>query len=215
MDKLKQIIKPYYRALKETALYRSFNTVQNLFFRHNNLLVALIKAKAKGNKLIVGRGVVLRHCHFTMQGRGNMVEIGDGCILSRMGVFMNSDGNTLILGKKTKVNGSKENGTSFNPCGGAGIIVGEQCLFSNGVKLHTTDYHKIVSEGKQINCPDNIVLGNHCWIGLQCLILKGTVLQDNVIVGAKSILNKNYEQSNVMLAGSPAKVIKTDVNWEA
>lgn len=104
--------------------------------------------------------------------------------------------------------------TLFNPCNGSEIIIGENCLFSNSIEIHTTDYHKIVLNGEYTNTPQNIMIGNHCWIGLQCLILKGTIIADNVVVGARSLVNKKIIESNVVVAGNPAKIIKQCANWD-
>jgi carbonic anhydrase/acetyltransferase-like protein (isoleucine patch superfamily) len=69
--------------------------------------------------------------------------------------------------------------------------------------------------GNILNKPENISIGNHCWIGLGVLILKGAKVPNNCIIGAKSIYTKksNQENENVIFVGSPAKVIKTGVNW--
>jgi acetyltransferase-like isoleucine patch superfamily enzyme len=80
--------------------------------------------------------------------------------------------------------------------------------------LHTTDYHKILEDGRYTNPPKNIHIGSHCWIGLQCLILKGTSIADNVIVGARSLLNKEFPESNAVIAGNPAGIVKRDVTWD-
>ena len=214
MSKLRQRLKPYYYALRSTLLFRFLNTFANLFLRHNNLIAAFIAAKLMRNKLVLGRNAVLRHCRFEIHGSGNTVIVGDDCKLSGVRVYTNSGKNKLVIGRNTIVNASKRQRTLFNPCGGREIIIGEQCMFSNSIEMHTTDYHKIIIDGKQTNANQDIVIGRHCWIGLQCLILKGTVLADDVIVGARSLVNRRIEESNAVIAGNPAKVIKTGVTWE-
>lgn len=120
----------------------------------------------------------------------------------------------MYIGNSTIVNASKNQRTMFNPCNGGEIVIGEKCLFSNNIEIHTSDYHRIMVNGKQTNQTQNIVIGSHCWIGLQCLILKGTFIADNCIVGAKSLCNKRYESPNSIIAGNPARIIKSDVNWD-
>lgn len=45
-------------------------------------------------------------------------------------------------------------------------------------------------------------------------ILKGASINDNSIIGFKSLVTKKYTEKNVIIAGSPAKIIKTNINWE-
>ena len=214
MSIIKQAIKPVYYAIRSTCLYRSFNLFQNLFFRHNNLLWALIVSKFKGNQIILGNNIVFRYCKFEIHGTGNCISIKDNCKLSGLRIYMNSGKNRLVIGKNTIVNASKDQRTLFNPCEGGEILIGDNCLFSNNIEIHTTDYHKIFINKRRENVPQNIVIGSHCWIGLQCLILKGTILADNSIVGAKSLLNKKYNESNTVIVGNPARIVKTNITWD-
>ncbi|MBR2669802.1 MAG: transferase [Solobacterium sp.] len=64
-----------------------------------------------------------------------------------------------------------------------------------------------------MNHAKDIVINNHVWIGMRSLILKGTLIKNNCVVGAGSICNKDYEKDNCMIAGNPAKIIKENVNW--
>ena len=231
MSKIKQV----YHAIR-SHLHRSYNSFLNLFFRHNNLLWALYTAKRKGNKIILGDNIVFRNCKFDIKGTGNNIILGDNiifghcifaingtdnniaikdnCILGGLRIYIDSPGNRLVIGRNTIVNASKEQTTLFNPCEGGEIIIGDNCLFSNNIEMHTTDYHKIFIDGKRENGPQNITIGSHCWIGLQCLILKGTIVADNCIVGAKSLLNKKYDEPNSVIVGSPARIVKTNVTWD-
>ncbi len=95
------------------------------------------------------------------------------------------------------------------------ITFGNDCLLSWEILLIDTDFHKIINnKGEIINNNRKIVIGNKNWIGCKSLILKGTVTYDNCIVGAGSLLNKNYAFSNVLIAGNPAKIIKEIEGWQ-
>ena len=213
MNRIKQTLKPIYFSVKSTCMYRFVNMVLNILFRHNNFLVSLLLARCKGNKITIGRNVVFRYCKFEIHGSGNEISIGNDCNLSGLRIYINSHRNRIEIGQNTIVNASKEQRTLFNPCEGGEIVIGENCLFSNNIELHTTDYHKIMTNGTRSNPPQNIYIGNHCWIGLQSLILKGTKLADNSIVGAKRLLNKEFVEPNTIIAGNPGRVLKSNVNW--
>lgn len=52
-----------------------------------------------------------------------------------------------------------------------------------------------------------IEIGSNVYIGMNCTILPGVKIGDNVIIGAGSVVTKSF-QGGVVIAGVPAKVIK-------
>jgi acetyltransferase-like isoleucine patch superfamily enzyme len=61
---------------------------------------------------------------------------------------------------------------------------------------------------KQQDYSSSIILGNNIWIGRGCMLFPGTIINDNVIVGANSVI-KGHLEANSVYAGSPAKKIKS------
>lgn len=53
-----------------------------------------------------------------------------------------------------------------------------------------------------------ITLGDNIWLAAGVTILPGVTLGDNVVVGAGSVVTKSFSD-NVLLAGNPARIIKT------
>lgn len=54
-----------------------------------------------------------------------------------------------------------------------------------------------------------IKIGNNVWIGANSLILGGVnITGNNVVIAAGSVVTKSFSESNVVLAGCPAKIIK-------
>lgn len=136
-------------------------------------------------------------------------------MLKGLNILICGDDTTITIGNDVHINASKRFPVVMNAFDGANITVGDDCLFSNSIELHTTDYHSIVNlEGKRINPSREIVLGNHVWVGLRSLILKGSHISSNNIVGASSIVSGCFEQENTIICGSPAKIIKENVNWD-
>ncbi len=56
-----------------------------------------------------------------------------------------------------------------------------------------------------------INIGNNCFIGARSVIMYGVTIADNVIVASGSVVVKSIHESNVIVAGNPARVIST---WE-
>ena len=57
-----------------------------------------------------------------------------------------------------------------------------------------------------------IVIGDHVWIGMNVIVLKGVTIGEGSIVAAGSVVNKDVPP-HCLVAGVPAKVVKTDVTW--
>ena len=56
-----------------------------------------------------------------------------------------------------------------------------------------------------------IVIGENCWIGSNARICKGVTIGDNSVVAANSVVTKDVPP-NCIVAGNPAKVVKTDID---
>ncbi|KAG7712136.1 hypothetical protein KL949_000760 [Ogataea haglerorum] len=88
------------------------------------------------------------------------------------------------------------------------ILIGDNCLLGPNVTLCTAGHPLDVNyraEGQEFGLP--IKIGDHCWLGANCVILPGVTLGDNVVVGAGAVVTKDVE-SNTLVLGVPAKVVK-------
>lgn len=87
-------------------------------------------------------------------------------------------------------------------------------MFSKDIVFRTGDSHSIVDEnGIRINLSKDISIGNHVWVGNMVIVTKGAFVGDNCILGTGSIVTKAFRESNVILAGSPARIVKERINW--
>ena len=59
------------------------------------------------------------------------------------------------------------------------------------------------------NEENGVSIGNHVWLGIRTIILKGVTIGDNSIVAAGSIVTKDVK-ANTIVSGTPAKQIKRE-----
>lgn len=55
----------------------------------------------------------------------------------------------------------------------------------------------------------DIILGERCWIGMNSVILPGVTLGENTVVGAGSVVTKSFPEGHCVIAGNPAKKIRS------
>lgn len=146
---------------------------------------------------------------------------------SAVGVFkIFKEGTVHINGKvriardcKIYVPGSLiiEDGTYVNPgtmiFARTRIRIGSGCAIAWNCQIVDDDFHELIVENRRVNYPQEINIGNKVWIGAGSKILKGTIIEDNVVVAAGSIVT-GHLLANSVYAGVPAKRIRENVTWK-
>lgn len=145
----------------------------------------------------------------TLVGAGNRLTIDEGCKLS--GAIFLANGASVHIGKNVKSTGAM----AFHCHEGSMVEIGDDCLFSQNVQFRPSDAHKIfdLQTNVRINLPKPIRIGAQVWIGQDVLFLKGSEVAAGCIVGARSLVTRAFEESNCILAGVPAKVVRRQVKW--
>ena len=96
------------------------------------------------------------------------------------------------------------------------ISIGEGCLWAD-VMIWSSDMHKIIDleSNKRINHAQNIIIGKRVWFGHESLILKGSTVNDDCIIGARSVITKATPSSpNSIITGNPSRIVRRNVAWQ-
>lgn len=89
------------------------------------------------------------------------------------------------------------------------IIVNPACKIGDNCRIHAGV--NIGASGGSLKAP---IIGDNVYIGPGAIIFGDITIAENVSVGANSTVNRNIQERNVMVAGSPASIKKTNVkSW--
>lgn len=122
---------------------------------------------------------------------GSIVTIGDGCVFN---------GSTHVIGALTN---------------DIAVRVGRDCLFASGISIRGSSHHGLWDRttGVLLNPEQGIDIGDHVWIGDGVVILNKARIGRGSVVAARSVVNKPTAEDHVLLAGAPAAVRRSDIDW--
>jgi hypothetical protein len=150
--------------------------------------------KKRGSRIILGDSVIL--CSSEM---ANPVARGGRCRLSTL-----DERATITLEKGVGL-------SSALICCANSIHIGEGTIIGGNTKIFDTDFHPRDENGvwytdtHLVSRP--VRIGKRCFIGTDCIILKGVTIGDHVVIGAGSVVTKDIP-NGAMACGNPARVVK-------
>lgn len=113
----------------------------------------------------------------------------------------------VILTRLYKMNISKSArvslGAKLDKTYPTGIHINDETYIASGSIIFTHDFSRSLYK--------DTVIGKRCFIGANAIIMAGITVGDEVIIGSGSIVTKDVP-SNCIVAGNPAKIIKTKIN---
>lgn len=198
------------------------------WFKDKTIILSSIVKGIKGNSLLTNKcllkksqfffdgkdnsinlaGCEVYNCTLFLRGDGHRLVVAEGVRLYNMQIKIIGSGNTVFIGPKSTL------GSGHIVSGGKhiSIRIGENCMIADGVDIWSTDTHSVLQDGKLINEPESITIGDHVWIGKDVAILKGVTIGDNAVVGMRSLVTKDI-RPGTLNAGSPSKELREGVDW--
>lgn len=118
-------------------------------------------------------------------------------------------------GGELKIGGQKHSSGSGITCDSRVMVerfvsIGADCIIAWGVFISDSDWHSI--DGVVRTEP--VLIGDRVWVAHNSSILRGASVASGSIVAARSVVNRKHTEERAMLAGAPARVVKTEVSWE-
>ena len=199
---------------EKNKVYLNVNGIEKLVNKENELPSGL-KLVIRGENNIVKLGSDCRFNGAIISVTNNFsnIKIGDKCVFNNIVLDINSgEKQSLEIGKGTTFFGGRVVLRDNSK-----IKIGENCLFADALKMWATDGHTVFDlETKEVvnNTPELLMIGNHCWIGGGVTILKNGSLPDETVVSAESVVTKTFIETNTVIGGNPAKILKRGIGWD-
>lgn len=107
----------------------------------------------------------------------------------------------IMIGNNCRINGAYIHAQNK-------ITIGDNCVIASGVNIIDSNGHQLISKNRTIDRdePKPIAIGNNVWIGMNVIILKGTIIGNNCVVAAGSVVKGNFSDNSI-IQGNPAKVV--------
>jgi len=176
------------------------------YFTNDNF----INISGNENDVFIGENCKLNKIRVTIIGNGCKLVIGNQCRINA-GFQLKGEKSSVTIGDKTTIEGA-----NIVALEGRSIAMGVDCMLSFNIEMRTSDAHSIIdlATNERINSAGDISIGNHVWVGARTILMKGSSVADNVIIGQGSLVNKRHTKSNCIIAGTPAIVRRSNINWD-
>jgi acetyltransferase-like isoleucine patch superfamily enzyme len=144
------------------------------------------------------------------------ISMDEGSQLKILGNFEIGPNVHIVIGKgaRLKITGQRTSTASGITCNTRimvenSIDIGADCIIAWDVLISDSNWHDIKGA---VRC-EPISIGDNVWIAHGASVITGAQVPSGCIVGAKSFLGRGIFPENSLIAGIPATVRKTNVEW--
>lgn len=210
MKKLIQILKFCLKLNIVKSIYYSIRFNGRIFIGKGNLYIegsGKIEFISPNSSLYVGvYTTVQTPTVITIMNNAKLI-VGQNVMIHRGTKIVVHENGTLKINDYTYINENSR--VHCKKC----ISIGRRCAISWNTNILDTDIHTIqyFKDGKN-NHDYGVDIGNEVWIGANSTILKGTVIENNCIVAANSLVNGRL-RSKYIHGGNPCQELKTFETW--
>jgi acetyltransferase-like isoleucine patch superfamily enzyme len=179
--------------------------------RNNAVLrKTIIEVSGQNCRLIVGAGARLWDCSISLVGDNTQLIIGANVRLSESRLCVEDHGSQLLIGDETTMTGA-----TLISQEGRMVQLGRDCMIGKNTDIRNSDSHAIFdgSRGPHLNPANNVIIGDHVWIGVGAIVFKGARIGSGSIIGAGSHVRGELPEY-CMAYGMPAMPRRHGIRWK-
>ncbi len=176
-----------------------------LIFKGKNCRIDYKKYLCVGSNCIIEDNVTIKAISKNGIQISDNVTIAFGARLIGTGVIRNK-GIGIKIGSNSAIG-------SNNFIGGqGGVEIGENVIMGPDVRIFSENHNidkKDIAIKNQGESRIGVCISDDCWIGASVTILDGVKLSKGTVVAAGSVVTKSVIEPNMVIAGIPAKILKS------
>ena len=89
------------------------------------------------------------------------------------------------------------------------VSIGDQVLIGPNVQIYTANHPiDVKTRNRWLEYAQPVTIGNNVWVGGAAVICPGVTIGEGAVIAAGAVVSKSIP-CNVVVAGNPAKIIKT------
>ncbi len=95
------------------------------------------------------------------------------------------------------------------------LEIGNNNLFANHIIFRCRNDHLIYDKESLeiLNIDKDVIIGDNNWICEYVTFLPKAKIKNNTVVSTGTIVNKEINESNVLLVGRPVTIKRRNINW--
>ncbi len=176
--------------------------VLSCFFKIRSLIHTRLSCNSR---VKIGRKTLVFYKSSIISEDGTCVKIGRNCLIGRSKygyhagmpfyttILVDEKDASVEIGDNCRLNGVYIHAKKK-------VKIGDNCVFASNVNIIDSNGHETNSLDRTIGKdePLNIVIGNNVWIGLNVVILKGSIIGDNSIIAAGCVVKGVFPANSII-----------------
>lgn len=132
----------------------------------------------------------------TYYNDGGTIEFQGPCFISNNTSLLVYNGGKLVIGENVGIS------VTLIMCSSS-IIIGSGTMLGFDCTVMDSDFHPVIDiyARKVLKMSKPVIIGRNNWIGMGTLLSKGAQTPDNIIIGARSIVDRKYNVPEFSIVG--------------
>lgn len=174
--------------------------MEYLYILKNLIILYIKKISSKGSWELISWQNIHHSVKLLVKKEGKLI-FGRHNIIERYGNIYVGENAVLTLGTQNYFN----QGLIIS-CQDS-VTIGNGCMFGPNVMIFDNNHKYYKNTGVSFDLSKKEVrIGNNCWIASSVVILKGTTIGDNCIIGAGSVISGNIPDNSIVTSNRDLEI---------